>query len=83
MNSKISGFDAKEHFPLSLTCPAQGSPIPNFRYAKIKISNDSEPIGGSAPKISVVSKIITNEVSHSSAVTMSCPAQGSPVPSFR
>ena len=42
-----------------------------------------EPIAGSAPKISVASKLSSLFTKSSSPVSLSCPAQGSPRPSFR
>ena len=42
-----------------------------------------EPIGGSAPKFSAESSISNLVRSQASSLAMSCPAQASPVPSFR
>ena len=42
-----------------------------------------EPIGGSAPKLSGVSKLSSLVAKFSSPQSIACPAQGSPVPSFR
>ena len=69
---------------LSLNCPAQGSPVPTFRFVPFKfILFEIEPIGGSAPKFSGVSDLsrLIGKASHPQ--TLSCPAQGSPIPTFR
>ena len=43
----------------------------------------SEPIGGSSPKISVAAKVLGRDVKKSLDLSLSCPAQGFPVPGFR
>ena len=42
-----------------------------------------EPIGGSAPKFSAESTISNLVRKVTTDLTLSCPAQGSPIPSFR
>ena len=42
-----------------------------------------EPVGGSSPKFSLLSKSFELEMPYSHPFSLSCPAQGSPVPSYR
>ena len=42
-----------------------------------------EPVGGSAPKFSGVAHLTGLIGSKDQSVTLTCPAQGSPIPSFR
>ena len=61
-------------------------PSSRVAYPNIQVCNMQtfiEPIGGSAPKFSGVSDLsrLLGKSSHSQ--TLSCPAQGSPVPTFR
>ena len=66
----------------SLSCPAQGSPVPAFRWDVYSVLS-SEPIGGSAPKFSQLSESSKLTMPSVRPFSLSCPAQGSPVPSFR
>ena len=71
---------------ISLSCPAQGSPIPSFRLVSHKytiLKSFLEPIGGAGPKFAHESKgsILLKEFGQT--ISLSCPAQGFPVPSFR
>ena len=72
---------------ISLSCPAQGFPLPAFRLDQPPFlcywNIISEPIGGQKPKFSenVHSKSIIREVKY--PVTLECPAQGFPLPAFR
>ena len=74
---------------MSLSCPAQGFPVPAFRlvekhFLRIQIElSFLEPIGGAGPKFAHESKgsILVKELSQ--AISLSCPAQGFPVPAFR
>ena len=79
---KISTPEKASDEPLSLSCPAQGSPVPSFR-STMNDSNFAEPVGGSIPKFSGKLKSSTVEESFARPFSLSCPAQGSPVPSFR
>ena len=79
---KISTPEKASDEPLSLSCPAQGSPVPSFR-SSMNDSNLAEPVGGSIPKFSGKLKSSTVEESFARPFSLSCPAQGSPVPSFR
>ena len=66
--------------------PAQGLPIFQIKGLNLNLKNCfhlSEPIGGSSPKISVVAKVLGLDVESSRSISLSCPAQGFPVPSFR
>ena len=69
--------------PISLSCPAQGSPVPSYRSVNVVKLFSAEPVGGSAPKFSGELKISTPEKASDEPLSLSCPAQGSPVPSFR
>ena len=66
--------------PFSLSCPAQGSPVPSYRLVHTKIT---EPVGGSTPKFSGESTSFTLKKASTQPFSLSCPAQGSPVPSYR
>ena len=80
----IEQISAYNHQSMALTCPAQSSPSPAFRwnlhhFYKIPAL---EPIGGSTPKFS--SDATENILAHSDrTLSMACPAQASPVPTFR
>ena len=69
--------------PLALVCPAQGSPVPSHRSVLLSSSSLAEPVGGSAPKFST--DLTTSGVKRpsNSPFSLSCPAQGSPVPAYR
>ena len=79
---KISTPEKASDEPLSLSCPAQGSPVPSFR-STMNDSNFAEPVGGSIPKFSGKLKSSIVEEYFARPFNLSCPAQGSPVPSFR
>ena len=107
LETKFSGLDRKLSDPFSLSCPAQGSPVPSYRFelcystefwhdcsrGSHPTSNSQtvtqcnilllEPIGGSSPKFSYDSKSSTLFRTMGQAFSLSCPAQGSPVPSYR
>ena len=80
----IEQISTYNHQSMALTCPAQSSPSPAFRwnlhhFYKIPAL---EPIGGSTPKFS--SDATENILAHSDrTLSMACPAQASPVPTFR
>ena len=76
-----SGVKRSSNAPFSLSCPAQGSPVPAYRFYLILVF--SEPVGGSSPKFAT--DVTRYDVQRSSFVSfsLSCPAQGSPVPAFR
>ena len=77
-----SGFVELSHKPISLSCPAQGFPVPSIRYVILRNLVISEPIGSSLPKF--LSKSIDVLVIKSSEmINLVCPAQGYPLPSFR
>ena len=67
--------------PFSLSCPAQGSPVPSYRSV-VKISL-SEPVGGSLPKFSGEFDGFTMKKAATQPFSLACPAQGSPVPAYR
>lgn len=82
-SSILSSFLAKESLPQTLSCPAQGSPVPAFRCAISIHSPLKEPVGGSAPKLNGVSVRVYLLGKVSQPQTLTCPAQGAPVPAFR
>ena len=81
-----SGVRRSSKAAFSLSCPAQGSPVPAYRlYLELILSYFSslEPVGGSSPKFST--DVTRSDVQRSAfaSLSLSCPAQGSPVPAFR
>ena len=70
--------------PIALSCPAQGSPVPAFRFERnLRRLCLPEPVGGSPPKFPDNSKISSVDSFSGRYSTLLCPAQGSPVPAFR
>ena len=59
--------------------------VPSYRNSRIvqKVFIITEPIGGSAPKFSMDSEGFIRTKPASQPFSLSCPAQGSPVPSYR
>ena len=55
----------------------------NFVKYLIIISNCVEPIGGSSPKFSTTQKSASYQESFGANLALNCPAQASPLPSFR
>ena len=81
-----SGVRRSSKTAFSLSCTAQGSPVPAYRlYLELILSYFSslEPVGGSSPKFST--DVTRSDVQRSAfaSLSLSCPAQGSPVPAFR
>ena len=76
-------FKLQSKLNYNLNCPAQGSPIPVFRYGIIFAKTYLEPIGSSAPKFSSSSEAQKFRVRSSQSYNLNCPAQGSPTPMFR
>ena len=78
---------------LALSCPAQGFPLPAFRLVQpltyvlksmyLFIMCNIEPIGGAKPKFSMVAKGLQIVHGSKNSITLSCPAQGFPLPAFR
>ena len=83
MKSSVSALKTLSGNPFELSCPAQGSPIPSFRFASNVFFPPPEPIGGSVPKFTLKRDGERREVLSGSPFDLSCPAQGSPIPSFR
>ena len=83
-SGKLKSSTVEESFaqPFSLSCPAQGSPVPSFRSVLLQ-PQFSEPVGGSSPKFSEKSKSSTLFEILGEPFSLSCPAQGSPVPTYR
>ena len=79
---KLPSIGSAHSFLLALTSPAQGSPTPSFKKT-LKNLNYLEPIGGSAPKLASETDLTRILRHHSQALSLKCPAQGSPTPSFR
>jgi hypothetical protein len=66
-----------------MSCPAQGYPIPDYRYKHIFV-NIPEPVGSSIPKFSSISNTLGNfDIEEKTDFNLNCPAQGSPAPSYR
>jgi hypothetical protein len=72
----------------SLLCPAQGFPVPSFKYvtsyrglilSHLKI----DPVASKAPAFSTTSHSVSFKMRFGEAFTLLCPAQGFPVPSFK
>ena len=82
LETKTLTMERVSEDPLSLSCPAQGSPVPAYRFVALRFPF-SEPIGGSAPKFTIDSKLSLVERKFSQPLTLVCPAQGSPVPGYR
>ena len=82
LETKTLTMERVSEDPLSLSCPAQGSPVPAYRLVPLSFPF-SEPIGGSAPKFTLDSKLSLVERKFAHPLTLVCPAQGSPVPSYR
>ncbi len=70
---------------LALLCPAQGSPIPSYRLECFlsAIVIVAEPIGGAKPKFSQKTETLAFTEMKGTELGLLCPAQASPVPSFR
>ena len=74
---------------ISLSCPAQGSPLPSFRqiflhyFGFLYLFVCIEPIGGAKPKFAQQTNGLIKVQNSDEAISLSCPAQGSPLPSFR
>ena len=82
LETKTLTMERVSEDPLSLSCPAQGSPVPAYRLVPLSFPF-SEPIGGSAPKFTLDSKLSLVERKFAQPLTLVCPAQGSPVPGYR
>ena len=84
-NLDLSAFKKSQGQGVALTCPAQGSPSPGFRYFlwTCELKSFSEPIGSSKPKFSTILKMSAFQKQVSEGLALTCPAQGSPVPAFR
>ena len=82
LETKTLTMERVSEDPLSLSCPAQGSPVPAYRLVPLSFPF-SEPIGGSAPKFTLDSKLSLVERKLAHPLTLVCPAQGSPIPSYR
>ena len=85
--SKTQTLDAKDGIPFGLTCPAQGSPVPAFRWV-FGLTQEGlfpyvEPIGSAKPKFSSILKLSAFQKEAGEGVALTCPAQGSPLPGFR
>ena len=87
-SKKINLLDLKQSASMALICPAQGSPIPAFRYPSVlvffkKKSQFLEPIVKAAPKFTsdLTSQAFYREKGMSTALV--CAAQGAPIPTTR
>lgn len=80
-----------------LLCPAQGFPVPTYRYISENINREKvlkpvffffnilalEPVGSKAPAFTGTLKGVWMEAKGDTHAVLFCPAQGYPVPSFR
>ena len=96
-DAKKSWYDRVIGQDLTLFCPAQGFPVPSYRYIYLSINywalvkelaawslcNSLEPVGSKAPTFTGVLKGGYMEIKSRASVVFFCPAQGYPVPSFR
>lgn len=77
--------------PFSVTCQAQGYPVPVFRWiisshgvtSRLSLKKKKEPVSGSRPRFSTELKGGNLERSSLSPFSLTCQAQGYPVPVFR
>ncbi|KAH0947632.1 hypothetical protein HN011_008031 [Eciton burchellii] len=80
--AKSNSFEVANDVEMSLLCDAQAFPAPAFRsvYRLIKLSK--QPVNGAKPRVASISKydVLTSVVGV--AVTMLCPAQGHPLPTY-
>jgi len=67
---------------IALTCPAQGYPLPGFRFV-LNSFFSPEPIGGSKPKFSSDIDSSSTTRKYSDKIALTCSAQAFPLPMFR
>lgn len=63
--------------------PAQGSLTPAFLKDFLESDYNSEPVGGSAPKFPSETDLSRLTHKEGNPLRLTCPAQASPLPSFR
>lgn len=75
---------------VSMTCPAQGFPVPITRSVPVFVSNNTcsrfrflEPTSSAKPKLPSVRKVEFMEAKSHDAANLMCPVQGYPVPISR
>jgi hypothetical protein len=91
-DDKSATFERLSGSALSLTCPAQGFPLPAFRsdwlefvicfWFWVKILN-LEPIGSASPKFTTDDKASNFERLSGTTLSLTCSAQAFPLPAFR
>ncbi|KAH0947635.1 hypothetical protein HN011_008034 [Eciton burchellii] len=74
--SNINGLVTYTNGTLPLLCPAQGFPVPSYRYIALM----SKPVGSVKPKFPTIDDIRGFRMIKDGSVTLMCPAQGFPVP---
>ncbi|KAL2741315.1 Down syndrome cell adhesion molecule-like protein Dscam2 [Vespula maculifrons] len=93
-DAKKSWYDRVVGQDLTLFCPAQGFPVPTYRYFYTKYLDREvekrllrhilvQPVGSKAPALTGNLKGGWMENKAGSSIVLTCPAQGYPVPSFR
>ena len=81
-SNSLGNFDIDEQSTYNLNCPAQGSPAPNFRWDNF-LFLFLDPVGSSGPKFSTSADSATFTIPSKIAHSLTCPAQGSPMPQYR
>lgn len=87
-SSKINLVNEAKDEPISMSCPAQASPLPAFRLGRrleptFSLPLYLEPVTGTVPKFDSDTKLSLFERSSHAQLALLCPAQGFPLPSFR
>jgi hypothetical protein len=88
-SSELGGhLERSSLVPFSLTCQAQGYPVPVFRWIisrliLLRLPFVKEPVSGSRPRFSTELKGGNLERSSLAPFCLTCQAQGYPVPVFR
>ncbi|KAG5890614.1 hypothetical protein JTB14_005124 [Gonioctena quinquepunctata] len=85
-DSKLKYIERDAASSIPMFCPAQGYPVPMFRYVASRNNLDSlfiEPVGLKAPTFSSLSKSFSYETRQKHGFVLLCPAQALPIPKFR
>ncbi|KAF6210674.1 hypothetical protein GE061_013781 [Apolygus lucorum] len=80
------GYTVTKAVGLSLQCPGQAYPVPEFRKETVPyvcIFETAEPVGTRAPTFSTDLRWFWVKKARLSSFTLPCQAQGYPVPNFR
>lgn len=90
-DDRVHSFIRAKGSTSTLFCPAQGFPVPSFRYRYIGIVvfhdfcsySFAEPVGSKAPAFQSEAKSVTYVKHAKSSVALTCSAQASPPPNYR